>query len=109
MFHVITHLVNSLFGTVLTDEEILTGMLIALGLWFLDYAAVGYRKHPGSSLIMLLAGLGLLWLGAQSIKTRHNLIASWVIALLLYLPFFVARRWRGHGTKPPGPVAIEKK
>ena len=94
MFQVVTELVRQLFGAVLTDEEILTGMLIALGLWFLDYAVVGYRHHLGSSAIMSAAGLGLLWLGAQSIKTRHNLIASWVMALLLYLPFFAARRWK---------------
>jgi len=99
MTDLLRELITHWIGQYINAVEMLCGGLLALALWFLDYAVKIARRQPFQALILVVAGVGLSVLPLAVQWNGWGLARVLAIAVVYYLIFRMANYRRARSRR----------
>lgn len=102
MSDIFREILRHLFGRAFGDIELILGFPLAFALWCLNDAAVSWKTRRVESVILAMAGLGLITLLLIPDWDAGTLLRIGASGLLMYLPLFWLSRQRRQGGRRVG-------
>jgi hypothetical protein len=92
MARALEHLFGPMFEKLVGREAIFGGILLAVALWFLDYAVLEWRVRKHYSVVMAVVGVGcvvgVLWIDWEP----WALLRCGIVGFVFYLPLRLSIR-----------------
>jgi hypothetical protein len=92
MFHGLEHLFGPIFEKLFGLQAICGGMLLAVALWFLDYALLEWRVRKHYSIMMTATGVAFVFAVVQVDWEPSALFRCAVVGFLFYVPLRLSIR-----------------